>query len=802
MGAYVKRKSQVTMVILCATIIAGAAGSLLAQDANTFPAWPRTHEKDGNIVVVYQPQVDGWKDYSKIRFRMVVAVTPKGAESPSYGVAAVEADTLVDHDARMVMMTNMDMAVRFPGVSDANAAKLRAVLKDFRPSGGYLDVPLEEVLAYMHEAPAQPKADVNLNPPPIFYSDVPAILVNYLGPPQFKPIAGTKLMFAVNTNWVVLLDMNASQYYLLDGNSWLMAPDPLKGPWIGAGELPSDCLKLAADPNWAQVSRNIPGQPAAAIPIVYTSTEPAELIITNGVPQYTPISGAGLMYVSNPVMPLFMDMVDGNHYYLVAGRWFKAADLNGPWSAASANLPAEFAKIPQNSPVGFVLASVPGTLEAKDAVMLASVPHKATVNIKETTVNVVYAGTPKFVPIQGTPMTYAVNTSYQVVFASAQYYCCCQGVWFIAPTATGPWTVCTAVPAVIYTIPPSCPLYNTTYVHVYSTTPTTVVVGYTEGYSGAYVATTGALMFGAGMLTGALLASDSSYYYYQCYPCYYSYGCAAHYSYAYGVYYRAGGAYYGPYGGAGWGSAYNPATGTWARAGYAYGPGGERWGAQAYNPFTNTFAQHTGGANGYQSWGSSVVSQDGKWAQAGHVSGPEGTKAYAQTSSGQWAAGAHRTGGGTMAATSSGNLYAGKDGNVYKRDSDGQWQTYQGGGSWQDVSAARPAQTAGGQYQQQAATRQAAGMQSNWQNSWKNDWNSNQWKNNFESNGGWQNRFSQSDTLNGLNRDWASRNQGSSNAFSLWQSRSGGGFGGGRFGGGGFGGGGFGGFDGGGGFRR
>jgi hypothetical protein len=381
--------------------------------------------------------------------------------------------------------------------------------------------------------------------------------------------------------------------------------------------------------------------------------------------------------------------------------------------------------------VGYVLASVPKTQEAEDAVLLASVPHKATVNISEAKVTVTYSGPPKFEPIQGTTMTYAVNTPYEVIYANGQYYCCYNAVWFVSPAPTGAWAVCTVVPAVIYTIPPASPVYNVTYVRVYSTTPTTVVVGYTGGYSGEYVAATGALMFGAGVVTGALLASSD--YWYAYHPCYYSYGFAAHYSYAYGGYYRAGGAYYGPYGGAGYGAAYNPATGTWGRAAYAYGPAGAHYAAQAYNPFTNTYAQHTAGANGYHSWGSTAVSQDGRWAEAGHVSGAAGTAGWAETSSGNWAEAAH-AGQTTVARTSAGNVYAGHDGNVYK-NSGGQWQKYEGGGSWSDVS--RPA------------------------------------------------------TTQELDHDTWARDHGSANAFSSWQSRAGearggfaGGFGGGFRGGG------------------
>ncbi len=44
------------------------------------------------------------------------------------------------------------------------------------------------------------------------------------------------------------------------------------------------------------------------------------------------------------------------------------------------NLPADFANIPTNSPAAGVLSSVPGTEEAADAVMIAQIPTKTTID--------------------------------------------------------------------------------------------------------------------------------------------------------------------------------------------------------------------------------------------------------------------------------------------------------------------------------------------------------------------------------------------------------------------------------------
>lgn len=755
------------MLALVSAKVAAAPASVPQPAASAqapIVTWPRTFQNAGNSLLMYAPQVDAWKDNSTIRFRSAIALTLAGTTTEHYGVVAVQADTFVQSETRAVLMTNLETDVRFPGLTDAQAAPLIASAKSCFASLNYLSTSLDQILAHMHGKTSVPTVQVNLDPPPIYFSTTPAILVIYMGAPQFKPIDGLKVMFAVNTNWVVLMDMEQSQYYLLNGNTWLTTPDPVKGPWMAAQTLPASFSNLPKGGNWDSVLANIPGQTATAVPNVIVSTEPAELILTKGPLEYSPIDGTRLMYVSNPTMPLFLDLIDSNYYYLVSGRWFRASGLNGPWSAASANLPAEFAKIPAESPLGFVLASVPGTQEAQDAILLASIPHKATINVASTTVNVTYEGEPKFAPITGTSMTYATNTPYQVVCVNAQqYFCCYNGVWFVSSASSGPWAVSTSVPAVIYTIPSASPLYNCTYVRVYSSTPTTVVVGYTGGYSGEYVAATGALMFGAGMVVGALIASDNCWYH--CNPCYYSYGCCTHYSYACGGYYRAGGTCYGPNGGAGWGSAYNPSTGAWGRAGEAYGPNGAHWGAQGYNPYTNTYAQHTGGTNGYQSWGNSYASNGNQWAQAGHESNARGTVAAADNSSGQWAEGAHSNAtNSSIAKTSSGDTYASHDGNVYKK-SDGTWQKYTGSGNWEDTNWNKPAASStgasnSGGWQSRTQTASAS-------NAWQNNFSSSQVKNAWSSgdtNG--SNAWSQHDTQQSLNQDSWSRNQGNSNTSS------------------------------------
>jgi hypothetical protein len=235
------------------------------------------------------------------------------------------------------------------------------------------------------------------------------------------------------------------------------------------------------------------------MPQIIVVTEPTELIVIEGDPRYAIVSGTDLLYVSNTEDDVFMHIGSQAYFVLLSGRWYTSAKLEqGTWSYVPADkLPTGFGEIPANSDKANVLVHVSGTPQAKEAVLDAYIPQTAAIERSEANVVVVYDGDPKFVVIDGTTMSYAVNTSYSVIRVDGKYYCCHEAVWFVADNPLGPWAVCVSVPTVIYTIPPSCPVYNVKYVYVYSYTPTVVYVGYTPGYVGCYVYR-GTVVYGTG----------------------------------------------------------------------------------------------------------------------------------------------------------------------------------------------------------------------------------------------------------------------------------------------------------------
>lgn len=657
-----------------------------ASAAPTDQGWPRIFSKGDTVVVMHQPQVDAWEDYARIRFRCALAVTTAKEAPVRWGVLEVAARTLVDAQERQVLLTEPDAEVRFPGIADAEEANLRAIVRDVVPKRSSMVVSLDRVMAYRVGTPAARPVAVNTAPPAIFHSEREAILVSFAGPVRLKPIPGTSLMFAVNTNWDVIYDPAASRYYLLNGQAWLTTEDLLRGPFAPTDRLPADMARLPGDDNWADARAAVPARVLGRAPEVFVSTRPAELIVTEGPAEYSPIEGTGLMYVTNCEAPVLMDSKTRTHYFLAAGRWFAAPSLAGPWAGAPTPLPEGFARIPEQSPVGYVRASVPGTQEAMDAVLLASVPSTATVNRSEVTVNVVYDGPARFKPIEGTTVAYAVNTAYDVFEVERRFYCCHQGVWFWAAAASGPWAVCDAVPVAIYSIPPSSPKHIVTYVYVYDSSPTTVTVGSTAGYSGQFVAATGVVMFGLGVLVAEALDDDCDW----CRPgpWWYSYGCGAIYRPHVGGFWCGGYRWYGPYGGAGGGAIYNPHTGAWVRGGYRYGPGGAVAERAGYNPWTDTYAARVGVATPYGTWTRGVVTRGDAWVRGGTRTTDRGSAGWVETSRGGGAVRVDPRGPGqtTIVRDADGDVYVGKDGKIYKRSEDGGWET-RSGDRWERVNA-------------------------------------------------------------------------------------------------------------------
>ncbi len=656
---------------------------------NADTGWPRTIALKSGSVTWYQPQVESWTGQKQMVAWSAISYTPTGAKEAALGTIKIEGDTRVALDDRLVGIEFKITEYNIPSLKPDQVKALVADVQALPRNEKVLD--LDRLMAYIADSPLQVKnvEGLKADPPKIFSAAAPAILVNVDGEAIWSPIEKLDLKYAVNTNWDLFEHGPTKTLYLRYNESWLQAT-AVTGPWTPiAGALPESFKKLPADDNWKDVKAAVPGKKlgASTTPKVFVSLEPAELILIEGPIAYRPVTGVPtLLWVSNTEADVFRMGKSGDFYFLVAGRWFKAPGLDGPWTFATPTLPDDFKKIPLEHERSRVLVSVPGTPQATEAILLAQIPRTARVNKKEIKApDVVYQGDPQFKAIDGAAkgVEQAVNTDKDIIKYGDLYYMCFQGVWFMARAATGPWEVATSIPEQIYTIPTSSPVNHVTYVTVEDNDDEWVTFAYVAAYTGIMIGW-GCVMWGSGWYYPPYRWGGYGYY-----PYPHTYGMGAWYNPYTGAYGR-GYAAYGPYGGVGMGAAYNPRTGTYARGATAYGPYGSRSYGQAYNPRTGAYGQTRQGSNVYGNWGTSSVQRGDNWAQTAHVDNyRKGTSTSGiRTSEGGAAINRdnNRTGNSTtVGRTQGGDIYAGRDGNVYRKTEGGGWEQGNGSGGWNPV---------------------------------------------------------------------------------------------------------------------
>jgi hypothetical protein len=650
--------------------------------------WPRAYSTPSSgRILVYQPQVASWNNQLHMIAYSAVGYEAKGVAKPALGTIKIEADTKVSTSERLVNFSDFKITEsNFPTLEKEQMREVVGEIDKAIPNEDRV-IALDRVLASLDRSQITPKnvEGIKADPPTIFYSSTPAIVLNLDGEAIWSPIKENDLKFAVNTNWDLFEHGPTKTYYLRNENTWLKAA-AVEGPWTPAGKLPDSFKKLPADDNWKDVKAALPGQkidPKKA-PKVFVSTTPAEMILVSGPPLYQMIADTKLLWVSNTESDVFRMGATGPVYLLVSGRWFTAPDFIGPWTFATPSLPADFQRIPLEHPRSRVLASVPGTQQAAEAVLLAQVPQTARVNKKELKApEVVYQGEPKFEKVEKTTVEQAVNTDKQIIKVGDLYYMCFQGVWFMSKTATGPWEVTSKVPKEIYEIPASSSAHNVTYVTVVEDDDDEWATFATAAaYTGVMIAW-GCAVWGTGYYYPPYWGYGGMYPYY--YPRYPTYGYGASYNPWTGAY-RRGAVAYGPYGGAGVSSRYNPRTGTYSRGAAAWGPYGARGYGEAYNPRTGAYGQTRQGSNVYGSWGGTSVQRGDQWAQTARVTNRATGTTTRATRTDSGAGAVTRRGPGAdsgVVRTGSGDVYAGRDGNVY-RNQGGSWQKYDNG-NWGNV---------------------------------------------------------------------------------------------------------------------
>ena len=470
-------------ILMGALLILVSLGSALAQEDD----WPRTLPLNQGMVTIYRLQVDEMND-DTIHFRAALAYRATADSEPVFGAGWFESRVEIDQPRRIVHPTDLKVTeTRFPEGTDDVQAELSAALAQ-QSSAWNLDFTLDELEASLRTAQAETSATQGLNtaPPRIIYRDHPALLVTLDGDPVLREIENSPYEAVINTPYPLIFD--GSQYYLNVAKGVWYRAGRATGPYQYEARPPVD-IESMVNAGESGAADEQPAEPvtAANAPEIVVTTEPAELIVTEGPAAFVPLVD-DLLVLQNSEDDVFMHVSSQKFYIVLAGRWYQSSSLDGPWAYRPADdLPAAFANIPQDSDQADSRVYVAGTEEARDAVLDAQVPQTAAVQRGEVDIDVEYDGDPVYQPVDGTDLVYIENTGSTVLQSDGLYYLVEDGVWYVSSTPNGPWTVSTHRPAQVDNILPTSPVYNTKYVHVYDSTPNVVYVGYTPGYTGSYV---------------------------------------------------------------------------------------------------------------------------------------------------------------------------------------------------------------------------------------------------------------------------------------------------------------------------
>ena len=160
--SYPKKETQVILENSDYQLLPEAAA---AAQAPADEGWPRRTVKDGAALITYQPQVDEWKDFKTLTWRMAVSLTPRGGKA-AIGALSIEALTDVDNEKHTVLIHDLKVQrVNFPSLEKdaAAAAQMDQLVRTFLPPT--VTISLERIVASTPKKESSPAVQLKNDPP-------------------------------------------------------------------------------------------------------------------------------------------------------------------------------------------------------------------------------------------------------------------------------------------------------------------------------------------------------------------------------------------------------------------------------------------------------------------------------------------------------------------------------------------------------------------------------------------------------------------------------------------------------------
>jgi len=296
--------------------------------------WPKLiNTTNGTQIKVYAPEPESFKG-NTLMFRSAISILENGSNDPVFGAFWGTAKVETDRDNRTLAINSLDVtSIRIPAIEGQDTIDYidDALESQFPSTAG--PISLDEIVATLNQNQQETKLSdkISTNPPKVIFVTQPSMLVLIDGDPKLKNNKDLNLDIVVNTPFTIVKN-NDGRFYLYGSKHWYVS-NAATGPYeYTNGQVPDNIRnveQLIAKNSQTNGSTN----KAAAdnpnvIPNIIVSTAPAELIQSSGEPNFTPIQGTNLLYMSNSDNDIFMDETSQQYFVLISGRWYQTKALN------------------------------------------------------------------------------------------------------------------------------------------------------------------------------------------------------------------------------------------------------------------------------------------------------------------------------------------------------------------------------------------------------------------------------------------------------------------------------------------
>ena len=408
---------------LLLVLIAGVARAA----AITPDPWPREFTTPkGNTAVMYQPQFETFKG-DTISGRAAISVLKKGETAPKFGVIFFTASVSVDRDDRSVEIRRIKVSrVRFPNITPEKEKTFAGIVEAEVPKWN-LVISYDRVIENVKVAEREKKSAQGLknDPPKVLFAEEPTVLVTLDGEPQLRDVEGAPAearrqhgpvhgsrhaqqpLLPLGGQEVVVRGARREGAVARDRRPARRHRGPRRAGRRGAEEERQGRARRTTAPRrrTRRRSSSPPSRPSSSSPRASLPSSPSRergRISSRWRTRRATSSSTCRRRTTTRSCP-------------AAGSGARRSPAEAWTYVPPDSLPATFAKIPPDSDIGDMRASVPGTDEAEDAVLDAQIPQTTAVKRADAKLDVQYDGEPKFVGIEGTKTEYAINTPTSVL---------------------------------------------------------------------------------------------------------------------------------------------------------------------------------------------------------------------------------------------------------------------------------------------------------------------------------------------------------------------------------------------------